>query len=142
MFLYWIDKHRFAGSSEPSLEDLPFLKTIEWGGMVSLQENSATDELATLLAVPFLHLPMQDFSVPSETDLEEMIDFFHECQEDSPKSPLLIHCTAGRGRTGTILASLLIVLDQIPPEEAIKRIRAVNPLAIETKEQEDFIKNL
>lgn len=142
MFIYWIDKQRFAGASEPNLEDFPFLKTFEWGGMVNLQNESSTDELATLLAIPYLHIPIKDFSIPTETDLETILEFFHECQNDNPNLPVLIHCTAGHGRTGTIIAAMLVVIDRIKPEDAIKYVRGVNPLAIETKEQENFIKSL
>lgn len=142
MFLYWIDRQRLAGSSEPFLEDFPFLKSIEWGGMVCLQETSTTEELATLLAIPYLHLPIKDFSVPTDTDLETLLEFFHEAQRENPNLPVLIHCSGGHGRTGTIIAALLVVIDRIPPEDAIERVRAVNPLAIETKDQEKYIKSL
>ena len=142
MFLYWIDKQRLAGSSEPLLEDFPFLKTIEWGGMVCLQETPTSEGLAALLAIPYLHLPIEDFSVPTETDLEAIVEFFHESQKENPNLPILIHCTAGYGRTGTIIAALLVVIDHINPEDAIRQVREVNPLAIETKEQEDFIRSL
>ena len=53
MFIYWSDKQRLAGSSETNLEDFPFLKTLEWGGMINLQEKSSTEELASLLAIPY-----------------------------------------------------------------------------------------
>lgn len=142
MFIYWIDKQRLAGSSEPHLEAFPFLKTLEWGGMVNLQEKSSTEELASLLAVPYLHIPIEDFSTPTETDLETILEFFLECQNENPNMPVLIHCTGGHGRTGTILAALLVVIDHIKPEEAIRCVRGVNPLAIETKDQEDFIQSL
>lgn len=142
MFIYWIDKQRLAGASEPNLEDFPFLKTIEWGGMVNLQGESSTAELSTLLAIPYLHIPIKDYSTPTETDLEMILEFFHECQNDNPNLPVLIHCTAGHGRTGTIIAAILVVIDRIKPENAIKYVRSVNPLAIETKEQEDFIRSL
>ena len=142
MFLYWIDKQRLAGSGEPLLEDFPFLKTIEWGGMVCLQETPTSEDLAALLAIPYLHLPIEDFSVPTETDLETIVEFFHESQKENLNLPILIHCTAGYGRTGTIIAALLVVIDHVGPEDAIRRVREVNPLAIETKDQEDFIISL
>ncbi|MFW9906538.1 MAG: dual specificity protein phosphatase family protein [Candidatus Thorarchaeota archaeon] len=142
MLIYWIDKQRLAGGSEPDLEDFTFLKTFEWGGMICLQDESSTGELASLLAIPYLHIPIKDSSKPTETDLETILEFFHECQSDNPNLPVLIHCTTGHGRTGTILAAILVVIDRIKPEEVIKYIRSINPLAIETKEQEDFIKNL
>lgn len=53
-----------------------------------------------------------------------------------------MHCTAGNGRTGTILASIIKIIDDLPAELAIKKIREINPLAIETPEQEEFVRDL
>ncbi|MFX0182616.1 MAG: dual specificity protein phosphatase family protein [Candidatus Hodarchaeota archaeon] len=142
MFLYWIDKQRLGGASQPFLQDLPFLKNIELGGIVCLQEGSTSEELATLLDVNYLHIPLSDFSIPSEGDIETAVDFYVENQEKNPNLPILVHCTAGHGRTGTILAALLVLVDHFAPREAITCIRAVNPFAIETKEQEQFILSL
>lgn len=152
MFLYWIDrklignssnrKLRIAGASEPSYSDFPFLKTIEWGGMICLQEKPDSEEIARILDIPYLHSPVPDFDVPPPEGIERIVEFYFNCQEKNPHLPVLIHCTAGYGRTGTILASLLVILDQINPNDAIKKVREVNPFAIETKEQEEFILNL
>ncbi|UCG90142.1 MAG: dual specificity protein phosphatase family protein [Candidatus Heimdallarchaeota archaeon] len=142
MLLYWIDKQRLAGSSEPFFEDFPFLKTIEWGGMVCLQETPASEDLADLLSIPYLHLPISDFSIPTETDLEMILEFLDDVQKENTNLPVLIHCTAGHGRTGTIIAAILVLVDHISPKDAIRRVREINPLAIETEDQEDFIMSL
>ena len=152
MFIYWIDRHnsenvsdtkvRLAGGSEPYFSDFPFLKTINWGGMICLQEKNNSKELAELLGIPYLHCPIQDYSSPNKIIIEEILGFYHDCQKKNPLHPLLIHCTAGHGRTGTILASLIVILDHTNPKDAIDKIRKINPLAIETKEQEEFILNL
>ncbi|NHJ00972.1 MAG: hypothetical protein EAX86_02470 [Candidatus Heimdallarchaeota archaeon] len=142
MLLYWIDKKRFAGSNSPSIEDFPFLKCFEWGGLICLESEPLSEEISLLLDVPFCHIPIADFSPPSHEDLEQILEFYNYCQEMRPNFPLLIHCSAGQGRTGTILASLLVLLDNQDPIKAINMIRNVNPFAIETKEQEEFIMHL
>lgn len=142
MFLYWLDKNRFGGSSEPLLSDLPFLQTIEISGIVCLKEKNESEELAQLLNIEYLHRPVPDFDIPSKKDIEEIIEFFRHLQEIKPKIPILVHCTAGNGRTGTILASIIKILDGLPAELAIKKVREINPLAIETPEQEKFVRDI
>ncbi len=142
MFLYWLDKKRFGGSSEPLISDLPFLQSIEISGIVCLQEKKDSEELAQLLDVAYLHRPIPDFDIPTERDIEDIIEFFRHLQQIKPNIPIIVHCTAGNGRTGTILASIIKIVDNKPAELAIEKVREVNPLAIETPEQEEFIRNL
>jgi atypical dual specificity phosphatase len=142
MLLYWLDKYRFAGSSEPLISDLPFLQSIEISGLVCLQEKKESEELAKLLNIDYLHQPIPDFDIPSKKDIDEIIEFFKQLQVTNPKIPILVHCTAGNGRTGTILASIIKILDDLPAELAIKKVREINPLAIETPEQEKFVRDL
>ena len=142
MFLYWIDKKRFGGSSEPLISDLAFLQNIEISGIVCLQEQKESEELAQLLDVAYLHRPIPDFDIPTKRDIEDIIDFIRHLQQMKPEIPVIIHCTAGNGRTGTILASITKIFDNIPAELAIEKIRKVNPLAIETPEQEEFVRKL
>ena len=142
MFLYWIDKDRFGGSSQPYLSDLPYLQSLDLGGIICLQEKPNSEELAQLLGIAYLHQPIPDFGVPTEEDIEHILEFIDSQQELHSKKPVLIHCTAGNGRTGTILASLVKIYDKVTFSEAIDKIRKVNPLAIETNEQEEFIRDL
>lgn len=142
MFLYWLDKKRFGGSSEPLISDLPFIQSIEISGIVCLQEKKDSEELAQLLDVAYLHRPIPDFDIPTERDIEDIVEFFRHLQQVKPNIPIIVHCTAGNGRTGTILASIIKIVDKKPAELAIEKVREVNPLAIETPEQEEFIRNL
>jgi len=141
MFLYWLDKKRFGGSSEPLISDLPFLKGIEISGIVCLQEKNDSEELAQLLDVGYLHRPIPDFDIPTKKDIEDILEFFRHLQIEKPNVPILVHCTAGNGRTGTILACIIRSIDNTSANLAIKRVREVNPLAIETSEQEEFVKD-
>jgi len=141
MFLYWLDKKRFGGSSEPLISDLRFLQGIEISGIVCLQEKKDSEELAQLLDVEYLHRPIPDFGIPTKKDIEDILEFFRHLQVEKPNVPLVVHCTAGYGRTGTILACIVKSIDKTSANLAIKRVREVNPLAIETPEQEEFVRD-
>jgi len=53
---------------------------------------------------------------------------------------VLVHCRGGLGRAGTVAACLLVALD-VPPTEAIRRVRSARRGAIETSQQEDYVRS-
>ena len=53
---------------------------------------------------------------------------------------VLIHCAAGLGRTGMLAARLLTELG-MSPDDAIRRVRATRPGAIETEAQAAWVSN-
>ena len=53
---------------------------------------------------------------------------------------MLVHCAAGLGRTGMLAAMLLTELG-VSPTDAIRRVRAARPGAIETEAQAAFVAN-
>ena len=59
-------------------------------------------------------------------------------QQRSLQLPVAVHCEAGLGRTGTMLATYLIAHGNTA-EGAIARIRAVEEVAIETPGQIHFL---
>lgn len=52
---------------------------------------------------------------------------------------VLVHCAAGLGRTGMLVARLLAE-HGLPAEEAIARVRAARPGTIETEAQADYVR--
>ena len=88
----------------------------------------------------WFHLPIVDASIPDQGFEQEL-----EIAGEEIRALLrggrdvLVHCRGGLGRAGMIAARLLVELG-MEPAEAIARVRAVRPGAIETPEQERFVR--
>lgn len=90
----------------------------------------------------WFHLPIVDRSIPSKK-FEQQWVFAGEGLQSILRRRLavLVHCRGGRGRAGTIAARLLVELG-MEPKKAIKSVRAAQPGAIETFEQESYVLGL
>lgn len=78
------------------------------------------------------HLPVADFTAPTLRQVEQAIasidDFFAQ------GLAVAMHCRAGLGRTGTVLACYLVSQGS-PAKQAIEEVRMKRPGSIETPEQ-------
>ena len=68
------------------------------------------------------------------TKLINTVDFIHE--RINKKEPVMVHCAAGIGRTGTILACYLIKHQNHTAKDAIEKVRKERPGSIQSERQE------
>ena len=81
------------------------------------------------------HLPIVDYSVPSEAFEQQWITQGHEIRTLLRNGDdVLVHCKGGLGRAGMIAARLLAELG-MEPIDAIRRVRRARKGAIETPSQ-------
>lgn len=83
----------------------------------------------------WLHLPIEDFGAPHGETAQfwpEAAKRAHKILDDGGK--VLAHCMGGQGRSGMAILRLMVERD-IPPLDALQRIRAVRPGAVETEAQ-------
>ena len=89
--------------------------------------------------VEYIQFPIGDFSVPPKkkfNELKKLISFIEENLVLSKH--VLIHCNGGKGRSGMIAA---LVLKAMKEKDPIKKVREKVIGAIETEEQEIFVKD-
>ena len=130
-----------AGSGRPgrytSLDiDLLFLREKGIEVIVSLLET--TINLAEYRAAGFdvHHFPVEDFTAPALEQVVESCGIIEVSLAEGRR--VLVHCNAGIGRTGAILACSLVRRGD-SPEEAVRRVRLLRPYSLETSTQVEIV---
>jgi atypical dual specificity phosphatase len=106
--------------------------------VVSLLNLPADQKIYEDAGFAYLCLPIADGFPPSLEQTQRFVKFLNDQQQQG--KAVAVHCAAGRGRTGTMLAAYLIS-QGTHWLEAISRVRASEPGAIETQRQMDFLKD-
>ncbi len=128
-------------------QDLDVIKG--WGAhaVVTLMETQELSDFKVsnlgacveALGMQWFHLPIEDCRAPDER-FERLwpavSKVLHE--ELSKGHSVFIHCRGGLGRAGTV-ASLLLIETGASPVDAIVRVRAARPGAVETTTQEGWL---
>jgi atypical dual specificity phosphatase len=133
----WVLEKKLAGSGMPV--NLSQLLWVARNGIRSIITIRETPLPASWIAdsgqqLEYLHLKVEDFCAPSLEQLETTVDYIDQRIEE--KKPVMVHCAAGKGRTGTVLAAYIMKQDQgLSSMDAIKRIRILRPGSVQSEEQ-------
>ena len=112
---------RHAAAEEEIASDLAALRGHGIGALLSLTETPLPTAALEGAGIATLHLPVPDFHPPSPEQLALALRFIDEhraCGE-----AVAVHCLAGQGRTGSVLAAWLIRggLEARPPSRHLPR---------------------
>ena len=127
------------------LKDLQIIKKQKVKIVVSLLPDNEKNKLGlddliwSKVEVEYIQFPISDFSVPPKkkfNELKKLISFIKKNLMLSKH--VLIHCNGGKGRSGMIAA---LVLKAMKEKDPIKKVREKVIGAIETEEQEIFVKD-
>lgn len=132
----WVDKPRLAALALPDADDLLWLRRNGIDMVISLTEDPLPRRYVNEAGMMAIHLPVPDLEAPTAEQLQQAVDTIARAGQSG--MAVAVHCTAGKGRTGTILAAYFV--DQgLSAEAAIKRVRNLRRGSVETSEQEQAI---
>lgn len=138
----WLLRGKLAATPRPGLsrdleDDLMALKKVNVDHLISLEEKDHySPEAIERHGIRLFRMPVKDMHAPG---VEETMNMVMQMAETiGNKGTIAVHCRAGLGRTGTLLACFLVA-SGTEVEEAISQVRCQDPRMIQSRVQEEFI---
>ena len=132
----WLIAEKLSGSAIPtSFDEIKWVLDEGVKSIVTIREEPLDEDW--IKDVNYLHIHSNDMGVPEFDDLTRAVDFVHE--RITNNEPVMVHCLAGLGRTGTILACYLIKYQKLSADDSIQKVRKSRPGSIQSFPQEEII---
>jgi atypical dual specificity phosphatase len=129
----WLIDNKLAGSGMPTtINEINWILNQGVKSIVTMTENALPE--SWIKDTKYLHVPTEDLSAPDIEQIDDAVDFIHERINNN--EPVMVHCAAGIGRTGTILACYLIKYQKYSAKNAIEKVRKERPGSIQSEQQE------
>ena len=129
----WIEKPLLAALARPSEpEEFQWLREQGIEILLSLTEDRPRRDWIENAGLLVYHEPLEDMEAPTQEQIDRCVSAILRGHER--KMGVAVHCGAGLGRTGVILAAYFVARGQ-SAGNAIARIRRLRPGSIETDEQ-------
>lgn len=134
--VYWLVPDLLAGRPGPRLAPWDLEALWSEGFRVILSLHDEVDQ-AAIAAAGFTHgkfyFPPVLLLTPIESRaflrlMDKATQFIHD--QLAAARPMLVHCHAGKDRTGAVLAGYLIRYQGLSPDEATRLVRQANPIAM------------
>lgn len=130
----WLRKGRIAGSGLPfGKRSFLWLKNHGVSAILCLTEEPEGKETAEIAGLEYIHLPMINRQPEQADNLDRAVDSI--CQQLDKGNAILVHCQAGQGRTGMVLAAYLIREEGKTAKQSIDEVRSLRPGSLKRKAQ-------
>lgn len=135
-YVWWLISDKLAGMSRPPLEDLLQLYQAGMRGIVSVMDEPSGIEEYKKAGFQALWLATTGGKPPTVEQVKQFVNFAEPLVENN--LPVVVHCTSGNRRTGTLLAAYLVAKGE-QPAKAIALVRQARPTAELRDAQREFL---
>ena len=137
----WLKTGKLAGTPRPGIVqdiayDLQALKRVGITTLITLTETPPDRDAYEEYGIKSIWSPFRDMSAPSITQAAGLCKLIKKLCDDGDR--VAVHCRAGLGRTGTILACTLI-WEGMDALEALESVRKIQPRWVQSDAQVEFL---
>jgi atypical dual specificity phosphatase len=133
----WVEKPLLAALARPgSPEDLQWLRQQGIEVLLTLTEDRLYRDWTDDVGLLVYHEPLEDMEPPTQEQLDRCVSAITRALDKN--MAVAVHCGAGLGRTGVVLAAYMVSRGLSAPL-AIARVRKLRPHSIETTEQAEAV---
>ena len=133
----WSERPLLAALARPSSpEDLHWLRTQGIEVLLSLTEDRPRRDWVEEANLLVYHEPLEDMEAPTQEQLDRCVSAILKATDR--KMGVAVHCGAGMGRTGAVLAAYFVARG-MSAANAVARIRRLRPGSVETDEQAEAV---
>ena len=136
--VFWLRSGAIGGRCGPNRDAWNPLELAAGGigAVLSLNDGELVrpDELAAA-GIDYCCVPLSDAAPPTDGDIEVCVNALPHALSFAVRSiaqrrRVLVHCSSGKDRTGMFLAYYLCATEGLTPDDAIREVRRVRPIAL------------
>ena len=137
----WLKRGVLAGTPRPGIffdlrYDLDALKRVGITALVSLTQTPVEEDVCAEYGIKCQRSPIPDMGAPSIQQATAICEAMDRMIDDD--DVVAVHCRAGLGRTGTVLASYLI-WEGADALSALETVRRIEPRWVQSEQQTAFL---
>jgi len=133
----WVERPLLAALARPDgPEELAWLRQQGIQILLSLTEDRPRRDWVNDAGLLVVHVPVEDMEAPTQEQLDECVSAITKAH--AHQMPVAVHCGAGQGRTGVVLACYF-VSKGMTAANAIAKVRRLRPGSVETEEQAEAV---
>jgi atypical dual specificity phosphatase len=135
-FFTWVRDARLAASGRPySKSQVDWLRENGVTAILTLNEEPLPGDWTS--GMETRHIVLKDHAPLSSSDMQAGADYIALALSEG--KVVLVHCVAGKGRTGCVLAAYAMVYEGKTARQALEEMRSIRPGSVEYPQESNVL---